>query len=766
MSEPRRPLNPRRAAPISLLLAVALLAWPSAVAPTAAADELDWSRPVPSPTRSGQVKGSGQPLETQPTGRLIVRYADGTSAADRERVRVAAGLAHVDDVALPNAELVEPAGAVAAAITRLDAEAAIVSAEPEYRRTLAAGPTSEARFGEQWALHNTGQTIEGFVGVPDVDMNVPEAWEVTTGSSSVVVAVLDDGVDFSHPDLAGRAWVNDDAPGDGIDNDGNGFIDDVNGWDFCNNDATVHDAEDFHGTHIAGSIAASGNGTGIAGVAPSVQIMAVKFISDDPSCATDQQAIDAIAYAAANGAQIINASWGGSDISSALGDAIAAVPGVLVVAAAGNSNTDNDLHPIYPASYDLPNILSVASVHNEGFLSDFSNFGAASVDLSAPGEDIFSTVPGGGWAYEDGTSMAAANASGVAALATSAKPELLGNAPALREHLIATARALPSTLGWVAVPRLLDARAAVVSRPDIRRLSGSDRYATAAAISAATFTPGVPYLFIATGQNFPDALAGGALAAQLGSPLLLVRNGSIPDATNQELVRLRAPEIFVLGGPGAVSDGVLAQLASYASTRSIVRLAGANRYATAAAISAGFAPSVPNVFIATGQNFPDALAGVPASAAHSGPLLLATSTAIPAATHAELVRLAPQRIVILGGPGVISDEVAYQLEVNYTGSVVRMWGANRFETAAAVTSQSFPAAETAFVANGLNFPDALAGGPSAGAFGGPLLLVTATATPTATAQQLQRLQPARIFILGGTGVVTDEVIGQLNALFP
>ena len=122
--------------------------------------------------------------------------------------------------------------------------------------------------------------------------------------------------------------------------------------------------------------------------------------------------------------------------------------------------------------------------------------------------------------------------------------------------------------------------------------------------------------------------------------------------------------------------------------------------------------------------------------------------------------------MILGGSAVISDAVANLLETNYSGTVVRISGANRFETAASVATWAFPAAETAFVANGLNFPDALAGGPAAGAFGGPLLLVTATGTPAATAQQLQRLQPARIFVLGGTGVVTDAVVTQIDALFP
>ena len=294
---------------------------------------------------------------------------------------------------------------------------------------------------------------------------------------------------------------------------------------------------------------------------------------------------------------------------------------MLVVAAAGNENSDNDLHPVFPASYDLPNILSVASVNNEGFLGDFTNYGFESVDLSAPGEDILSSAVGGGWEYLIGHVNGGRQCKRRCRAGRISEARVVRGLLTLRDHLIATAKALPSTLGWVAAPRVLDARAAVVSRPDIRRLSGSDRHATAAAISAATFTPGVPYLFIAAARSSRMRWPG-VLAAQLGSPLLLVRNGSIPDATNVELVRLRAPDIFVLGGPSAVSDGVVAQLRSYASTQSVVRVAGANRYATAAAISAGFAPGVPNVFIATGRTSRTPWPGVPASAALSGPLLL------------------------------------------------------------------------------------------------------------------------------------------------
>ena len=334
----------------------------------------------------------------------------------------------------------------------------------------------------------------------------------------------------------------------------------------------------------------------------------------------------------------------------------------------------------------------------------------------------------------------------------------------MRQHLIGTAKALPSTLGLVANARLLDARAAVVSTPDIHRLAGNDRYATAAAISTATFTPGVPYLFIATGQNFPDALAGGALAAQLGIPVLLVRSGSIPAPTLAEIQRLAPFVIYVLGGPGAVSNAVVSQLSGLAPTE---RIFGANRYATAAAIAAaGFEPGVPNVFIATGLNFPDALAGVPATAAQGGPLLLVKPNAIPPETASALTTLDPQRIVILGGTGVVSPGVAAALGAHAAGNVVRVAGATRYETAAAVGAMAFPAAETAFVANGQNFPDALAGGPSAGAYLGPLLLTTATTAPGATTQKLQQLQPARIFVLGGGAAVSEAVVNQISALFP
>jgi subtilisin family serine protease len=733
--------------------------------------------PAPFPVRGGGVKGDGVAPDPEPTGRLIVRYRDGVTEAGRQSARVANGLALASTLPLPNTEVVVPgrAGTVRA-MSMLARQPDVLWVEPEYRRTSAADPdpSAEPKFPQQWALNNTGQNVLTFNGAPDVDLNVPEAWEITTGDSNLVVAVIDDGVDISHPDLTARRWVNPgEIAGNHIDDEGNGFIDDVNGWDFCNVDNTVHDDDTAaHGTHVAGSIAASANGIGIAGVAPSVKIMAVKFLPDDPEaaptgdCGTDSGAAKAIAYAYENGARIINASWGGYGDSQALSDAIGAAPDALFVAAAGNDNVDNDVTPFYPASFALPNVLSVAAIHNEGHLTSFTNYGAATVDLSAPGEDILSTVPGDFWAYASGTSMAAPHASGVAALAASANPGLLGDAPALRQHLIATAKALPSTLNWVATPRLLDARAAVVDRPDIRRLFGSNRFATAAAISAATYVPGVPYVVIAVGSGFPDALAGGAIAAQTGSPLLLVNQSSIPPETQAELQRLRPFRIYVLGGTGVVGPAVFSALQSYDEGGGAVRFSGSDRFGTAAAASAGFGTNVPTAFIANGLNFPDALAAVPASAVFGGPLLLATRTSIPPATVAALQDLDPGRIIVLGGTSMISAAVATKLGDYTAGPVTRWFGPDRYATAASVAVNAFPVSETAFVTNGLGFPDALAGGPSGGAYGGPLLLLSPTSVPAATRLRLQALQPARIFVLGGTSVVSGSVVTQIDTIFP
>ena len=274
--------------------------------------------------------------------------------------------------------------------------------EPNAVLSLDAVP-NDSLFGSLWGMSN---------------IKAPEAWNISQGSDDVVVAVLDTGIDYNHPDLAANSWINgDEIAESGQDNDGNGYVDDRRGWDFYNNDSNPYD-DHGHGTHCAGTIGAVGNNNlGVAGVSWRVKLMPVKFLASN-GAGTTFGAIAAIDYASENGADIINASFGGSFKSDAMEAAIARARdrGVLFVAAAGNSASNNDSKPQYPANYDVDNIISVAATDSSDKLTFFSNYGALTVDIAAPGLQILSTLPGGGYGYMSGTSMAAPHVAGLAAL--------------------------------------------------------------------------------------------------------------------------------------------------------------------------------------------------------------------------------------------------------------------------------------------------------------------------------------------------------------
>ncbi len=308
----------------------------------------------------------------------------------------------------------------------------------------------------------------------------------------------------------------------------------------------------------------------------------------------------------------------------------------------------------------------------------------------------------------------------------------------------------------------------VIPPSGVTRLSGPDRYGTAAAISQATFAANVPVVYIATGENYPDALTGGPAAAHDGGPILLVPQGSIPAVVAAELNRLKPGRIVVLGGPSVVSAGVMASLGGFTSG-TVTRLSGPDRYGTAAAISSTvFAANAPVTYIATGLNYPDALAGGPAAAEGKGPVLLVAQNSIPAAISTELLRLKPGKIFVLGGPSVVSDTVKGLLGTYTAGAVTRLSGPDRYATAAAISAATFaPAVPVAYIATGLNYPDALAGGAAAGAEGAPVLLVATNAIPAVVAAELTRLKPHRIVILGGPSVVSAGVAALLvNYLVP
>lgn len=303
--------------------------------------------------------------------------------------------------------------------------------QPPAQQPPAEGP---AQFmpndltGELWGMHNTGQNG----GKADADIDAPEAWAIHSGRNDApIIAVIDTGIDYNHPDLKANMWTNPgEIAGDGIDNDGNGIIDDVHGYNAIGDNGDPMDGHG-HGTHCAGTIAGVGdNGEGVVGVNHKAQLMAVKIFSDEGS--TDSAAIlRAIEYTTKMGAKITSNSWGGGFSSQAQKEAFAASP-ALHIMAAGNNGLNNDFIPNYPSNYDLPNNLAVAASDRNDNKAGFSNYGAKKVDIAAPGVDIWSAAPGGGYQGMSGTSMATPHVSGVAGLVASANPELTAEEIAAR----------------------------------------------------------------------------------------------------------------------------------------------------------------------------------------------------------------------------------------------------------------------------------------------------------------------------------------------
>ena len=344
--------------------------------------------------------------------------------------------------------------AVEEALNKLKGASEIVYAEPNYIYHHAA-TSNDPYFtnGSLWGMYGDLSTPKNQYG-----SQAAEAWaKGHTGSSSIVVGLIDEGSMFAHEDLAANFWTNPYDPVDGVDNDGNGFIDDVHGWDFYeNNNSTFDGTGDDHGTHTAGTIgAAGGNGKGVVGVNWKVTIINTKFLG--PFGGSTDDAIECVDYFTdlkiRHGLKIVTTSnsWGGGGFSQGLKDAIdrAGQANILFCAAAGNYSSNDDVSPFYPASYTSPSIISVAAINSSGGLAWFSNYGAASVDIAAPGQGVWSTLPGANnssiYGSYDGTSMATPHVAGAIALAASLRPGL--TAAQLKTIILRTAKPTPSLSG-------------------------------------------------------------------------------------------------------------------------------------------------------------------------------------------------------------------------------------------------------------------------------------------------------------------------------
>ncbi|MEA3511861.1 MAG: cell wall-binding repeat-containing protein, partial [Actinomycetota bacterium] len=463
----------------------------------------------------------------------------------------------------------------------------------------------------------------------------------------------------------------------------------------------------------------------------------------------------------------------------ALNDAIdyATSHDVVIVGASGNFSEN---YVSYPANH--PAVIAVGATTITQSAAAYSNRGAA-LDLVAPGggsetvdgilqESFDDSTNVWGVYAKIGTSFSSPLVAGTAALMRAANPTL--SSPMVRAILLSTALDL-GTHGWdpafgagllqaqaavtaaatplppttvvatiaggpVAVDTAVADQVAAITGTTPERLAGANRYATAAAISAAAHTPGVPLVYVTTGMNYPDAISIGPVAALADSPVLLVVTDDIPGETLSELSRLSPERIVIIGGPAAVSDAVATRLAAYA-TQPIERLAGHDRYGTATEVSRSFfaTGSAHEVFIATGHSSPDALASGTAATASPGPILLTRATDLPAVVNDELVRLQPDRVVIVGGIDAVSLAVE-QTIIALGYSVARVAGSDRYGTSALLSQRAFPTTPVpTMIATGENFPDALTATSYIGARGGSLLLTRSTDLPAAIAIELNRL---------------------------
>jgi subtilisin family serine protease len=409
-------------------------------------------------------------------GELLIQFTEGVSEAVKQKALDKVKGQSIEKIltkAMQKAgrkegvSLVKVNKKVMEAIADLQGTEGIAFAEPNFVYYHTAIPTDPYfTNGSLWGVYGAGTSPANPYG-----SNAAAAWAAgKTGSASVYVGIIDEGIQLTHPDLSGQIWNNPNDPVDGADNDGNGLKDDANGWDFANNDASIYDGGsrgtlDDHGTHVSGTIGGKSNAQGVTGINWNVTIISAKFLGRKGG--TTANAIKAVDYLTSlknRGINVVasNNSWGGGGYSQALYDAISRAndAGIMFIAAAGNSGTNNDVTASYPANYNLPNVIAVAAIDKTGALASFSQYGATTVDIGAPGVDINSTTAFNTYSSYNGTSMATPHVTGAVALYVSTHPG--ATVAQIRNALLSSAANTPSLIGKTVTGGRLDVNAALL----------------------------------------------------------------------------------------------------------------------------------------------------------------------------------------------------------------------------------------------------------------------------------------------------------------
>lgn len=613
------------------------------------------------------------------------------------------------------------------------------------------------------------------VGWNVADINADDVWsQLGVDGEGIVVGSIDTGVDHLHPALRSQYR--------GRNADGT-LTHDYSWFDATGAGGPAPADGDGHGTHTTGTMVGGDGGSNQIGVAPGARWVAAN------GCCPSEAALVASAEwmlaptdrAGANPRpdlrpHVVNNSWGtvGPSTSPFLQDVAQAwaAAGMFAVFANGNfgpgcatSASPGSLAASYSVgAYGAAHAIAPTSSRGAG------EGGVTKPDISAPGVDVRSAVPGGSYGNATGTSAAAPHVAGTVALLWAGAPELVGDVAATRALLDGTAVDSPDTscggtaddnnvFGEGRLDALALLTAAGVTATQVERVAGPDRYTTAARI-ADGFAPGVDTVLVASGEIFTDALGASARAGSLGGPVLLVRQDSVPGATREQLERLGPAHVVIAGGPATISPATEAALQAAAPQATVTRRTGADRYEVAAQLAADV-PASDVVFVASGLVYPDGLTGAALAGSLDAPVLLVRTAQVPEATRAQLDRLGPEEIVVLGGSATVADSVVEDLAAY--GSVRRVSGADRYEVAANV-ADSWTAADEVYVASGLVWPDALAGAARAAATGSPLLLVRTASVPEVSAADLRRLGPDRVLVLGGSATVEETVLGTLRTI--